>query len=79
MKKSRCSLKTEDSGSFHVNIPASGSVTTHLSLPLAYGLSLLFQIFIDFTMASDYTLAEFGQDSESRLSQKGSQLAVSTV
>ena len=72
-------MKTEDSGSFHVNIPASSSVTTHLAPPLAYGLSLLFQIFIDFTMTSNYTLVELGQDSEGRLSQKGSQLAVSTA
>jgi hypothetical protein len=76
---SKCSLKTEDSGSFYVNIPASGSVITHLSLPLAYGLSLLFQMFVDFIIVSNYTSVEFGQGSEGRLSQKGSQLAVSTV
>jgi hypothetical protein len=79
VKTGKCSLKTEEPGSFHVNIPASGSVIPHLSLPLAYGLSLLFQIFMDFTMVVTYASVEFGQDSEDRPSQKDLQLAVSTA
>jgi hypothetical protein len=74
-----CSLKTEDLGSFHVNIPARGSVMAPLSRPLAHGLLLLFQILMDFMMVSNYISVEFGQGSEARLSQKGSQQTVSTA
>ena len=52
---------------------------THLSPPLAYGLSLLFQTFMDFMMVSNHASVVIGHGSEGRLSQKGSQLAVSTV
>ena len=78
-KVEKCSLKTEDAGSFYVNISASGSVIAYLSPPLAYRSSLLFQIFMDFMMASNYTSVGFGQDFKGRLSQKGSQLPVATT
>jgi hypothetical protein len=79
MKGSMCSLKTEDSGSFYVSIPARGPVMTSLSRPLAYELLVLVQILMDFMAVSNYTSVEFDQGSEARLSQKGSQQAVSTA